>query len=97
MGFAGLWERWETQDGSECETCCILTTEANELIRPVNDRMPVIIQPDSYNLWLDSTTYDLHDLQDLFEPYPSDLMVAYPVPELVNNPRFDSASCIVHM
>jgi putative SOS response-associated peptidase YedK len=97
LGFAGLWEYRQAEDGSEVETCCILTTAANEIIKPVHDRMPVILQPDTYNLWLNCDLSDTNELRRLYQPYPSDQMVAYPVPELVNNPRFDSASCIVHM
>jgi putative SOS response-associated peptidase YedK len=97
MGFAGLWEKSKAEDGSELETCCILTTDANEIMEPIHDRMPFILQPENYAHWLNSNMHDPHELEQLYQPFPSDLMVAYPVPELVNNPRFDSASCIVHM
>lgn len=97
MSFAGLWEKWKAEDGSEINTCCILTTAANEIMKPIHDRMPVILQPDDYSLWLSRNVHDPDELQRLYKPYPSDQMVAYPVPELVNNPRFDSASCIVQV
>ena len=97
MGFAGLWEKWKAEDGSQVETCCILTTAANEIMKPIHDRMPVILQPDDYGLWLSRNVHDPDELQRLYKPYPADQMVAYPVPELVNNPRFDSASCIVQV
>jgi putative SOS response-associated peptidase YedK len=97
MGLAGLWERWKAEDGSELETCCILTTAANEIVKPIHDRMPVIIQPDNYNLWLNRNMHNPLELLHLYQPYPSDLMYAHPVPDLVNIPRFDSASCIVQM
>ena len=97
MGFAGLWEKWIAEDGSELETCCILTTGANEIMKPIHDRMPVILQPDNYNLWLNRNMHGPHELERLYQPFPADLMVAYSVPDLVNNPRFDSPSCIVQV
>jgi putative SOS response-associated peptidase YedK len=97
MGFAGLWERSTAPDGTEVETCCILSTTANEIIQPLHDRMPVILQPSDYNLWLNRNMHDHHELQRLYQPYSADLMIAYSVPDLVNNPRFDSPSCIVQV
>ncbi len=97
MGFAGLWERWKTEDGSDLETCCILTTDANEIMKPIHDRMPVILQSDSYNLWLNCNMHDPHELERLYKPFPPDQMVAFPVPDLVNNTRFDGPACIVQV
>ncbi len=97
VGFAGIWGSYRGEDGCDIETCAILTTEANELVLPINDRMPVILQPEQYNLWLDCTTTDTELTPELYTPCSADLMVAYPVPGLVNNLRFDSASCIIHM
>src|SRR6266702_1239184 len=94
MGFAGLWEKWIDHDGLEVETCCILTTVANEIMKPIHDRMPVILQPDNYNLWLNRNMHDPHELNRLYKPFPPDQMIAHQVPDLVNNPRFDSLSCI---
>src|SRR5207237_29999 len=53
FAFAGLWERWPAEDGRPVETCAILTTEANELIQPIHERMPVILRPEDYEVWLD--------------------------------------------
>lgn len=97
MGFAGLWEKWNAEDGTEHETCCVLTTAANEMMKTIHDRMPVILQPDDYELWLNRNMHNPHELQRLYNPFQSDLLTAYPVPELVNNTRFDSHACIVHM
>lgn len=97
MGFAGLWEKWTAEDGTELETCCILTTEANELMKHIHDRMPVILSPEEYSLWLNRDFHDVHELERLYQPYPPELMYAYPVPDLVNNTRFDSPACIVHV
>jgi len=97
MGFAGLWEKRKAEDGSDIETCCLLTTTANVTVKPIHDRMPVILSPDDFGFWLNSQIQDPRELQRLYRPYLSDLMVSHPVPELVNIPRFDSAACIVHM
>jgi putative SOS response-associated peptidase YedK len=97
MGIAGLWERWNSEDGTEVETCCLLTTAANELMKPIRERMPVILHPDDYGLWISRNMHEPQELQRLYQPYPSDLLIAYHVPDLVNNPRFDSAACIVQM
>jgi len=97
MGFAGIWECWKAEDGTEAETCCILTTSSNRLIQPIHKRMPVILSPDDFGFWLDKNVQHPIELQRLYQPSPSDLMVAHEVPDLVNNPRFDSPSCILQM
>jgi putative SOS response-associated peptidase YedK len=98
FGFAGLWERWTSPDGSEIESCTILTTDANELMAPVHNRMPVILAPDDYAAWLgtgvDDTPAALATLQHLFRPYPSEGMKLYPVSTYVNNPRNDREACV---
>ncbi len=97
MGFAGIWEKWTAENGSEMETCCILTTVANEVMKPIHDRMPVILSHNDYNLWLNRNMHDPYELVRLYEPYPSDHMTTLQVPTLVNNPRFDSPSCIIQV
>jgi putative SOS response-associated peptidase YedK len=97
MGFAGIWERWNSVDGTEVETCCILTTAAHETMKPIHDRMPVILHPDDYSLWLNRNMPEPLVFQRLHKPYPPELMAAHIVPDLVTNPRFDSAACIVQM
>lgn len=97
MGFAGLCMMNVTEEGTAIESCCILTTRANELIVPIHDRMPVILQPEDYELWLDGTVHDPQELERLYQEYPPELMFAHPVPNLVNTPRFDSPSCILQM
>jgi putative SOS response-associated peptidase YedK len=93
FGLAGLWERWDK--GTEpVESCTILTTEANELMLPIHDRMPVILPPEQYTLWLDPRCGDTGKLAKLLRPYPSEQMVAYKVSTLVNNPKNDAAKCI---
>jgi putative SOS response-associated peptidase YedK len=91
--FAGLWERWQGPDGS-VESCCILTTTANEVVRPVHDRMPVIVPRQHWAAWLDPQAQDAGELAPLLRPYPADAMRAYPVGLLVNNPRNDGPGCL---
>jgi len=94
MGLAGIWEAWKTPEGSTLETFTILTTSANPLITPIHDRMPVILHPDAYDLWLDKDVNNPEQLQSLYPPYPADLMTLYPVSTLVNSPRNDNPSSI---
>ena len=94
FGFAGLWEEWEGPDHTMIETCTLLTTESNDLLRPLHDRMPVILPPDSYHSWLDSAIQDLRLLAPLLIPYPSDQIEAYPVGGFVNSPSHDAPQCI---
>jgi putative SOS response-associated peptidase YedK len=94
MGFAGIWEVWKTPEGSFLETFAILTTSANPLIAPIHDRMPVILHPDTYGLWLDRDVSNPKQLQPLYPPYPTDLLTLHPVSTLVNSPRNDHPACI---
>ena len=89
MAVAGLWERWEGQESSPIESCTLLTTEANELIAPMHDRMPVIVAPGNFELWLNASGQDLAALQSLLTPYPPGEMFTRPVSLRVNNPSAD--------
>jgi putative SOS response-associated peptidase YedK len=93
FAFAGLWERWEGPDGP-VESCAILTTEANDLVRPVHDRMPVIVPQLHWAAWLDRDAQDAAALVPLLRPYPADAMRTYPVGQLVSNPRNDVPECL---
>jgi putative SOS response-associated peptidase YedK len=94
FGFAGLWERWESPDGSEIFSCTIITTKPNELVKPIHNRMPVILSEDAYDLWLDPAERAPKQLNHLLGPYPAERMEAYPVSRTVNNPANDSPECI---
>ncbi len=94
FAFAGLWEHWEGPDGAAIESCTLITTEPSDLVRPVHDRMPVILDPKDYELWLDPSVQTPDRLQPLLRPYPSEQMVAYPVSPWVNNPAHDDPECI---
>ncbi len=94
FAFAGLWEHWEDSSGEAIESCTILTTEPNDLMKPVHNRMPVILNPKDYELWLDPKVKKSELLQPLLHPYPFEEMMAYPVSTAVNKPSNDIAECI---
>jgi len=94
FAFAGLWEHWEGPGGQAIDSCALLTTEPNALMRPLHHRMPVILDPDAYALWLDPATQEGDRLQPLLRPYPPEAMTAYPVSPRVNNPLNDTPECI---
>ena len=90
FAFAGLWEHWKPAEGEPLETCTIITTEPNDLMTPIHNRMPVILAPTLYDQWLDPTFQQIDALKTLLRPYPSEELTAYPVSTLVNNPRNDA-------
>lgn len=94
FAFGGLWEHWENGNGDVIESCTIITTTANEVLSSIHDRMPVILPPKGYDLWLDPTIEKDKDLHTLLRPYAAEEMVSYPVSPSVNNPRHDSPDCI---
>jgi putative SOS response-associated peptidase YedK len=94
FAFAGLWEQWQPPEGEAIESCTILTTEPNELLRSIHNRMPVILSPASYDQWLDLTVQQAEPLKTLLRPYPSEELLAYPVSTLVSNPRHDAPDCL---
>jgi putative SOS response-associated peptidase YedK len=93
FAFAGLWERWRKGEQA-IESCSIIVTEPNAVLEPIHDRMPVILSPNAYGLWLDPDVEDGTRLQSLLRPYPADEMEAYPISTLVNNPRNDVEQCV---
>ena len=94
FGMAGIWEIWESGDGSYVESCTILTTDPNALMQTIHHRMPVIIPPEDYDLWLDPSLQDGRHVQHLLRPYESEAMQLYPVSKTVNNPRNETPACI---
>lgn len=91
--FAGLWDCWRSPDGAELRSFTIITTAANELLRPVHDRMPVILQERDFDLWLNPTEKRKESLQPLMRSFGSEEMVYYSVSTLVNSPRNDDPKC----
>lgn len=94
MDFGWVWEQWRGPDNTLVETCVVLITSANKLMEPIHDRMPVILHPQEFPLWLDREVSDPDTLKQLFKPYPSDVMQSYPVSPIVNNSRNDLPECI---
>jgi putative SOS response-associated peptidase YedK len=93
FALAGLWESWQGTDGSELESCTIVTTTPNELMTPIHNRMPVIVAPEDYDTWLDSEPEPSLGLH-LIRPYPSDLMQVTAVSTYVNSPRNEGPQCV---
>jgi putative SOS response-associated peptidase YedK len=94
FGFAGLWEHWRSPKGEEVLSCTIITTEANELLKAVHERMPVILTRDAEAAWLDPKTQEPEKLLPLLKQYPLEEMEFYPVSREVNSPAVDKASNI---
>lgn len=93
FGLAGLWEIWYSADGSEIQSCTILTTTPNDFMASIHNRMPVIIEPQDYSMWLDPGD-NPEDVHHLMRPYDPQKMDAYPVSTTVNNPRNDTPDII---
>lgn len=93
FGMAGLWERWE-KDGSVIESCTLLTTEPNDLLAEIHNRMPVILEPQDYAEWLDQSVQKADALLHLMRPFSDTDMQVVPVSTLVNNPRNEESACI---
>lgn len=94
FAFAGLWDRWQDPERGPIDTFTILTTDANELIRPLHDRMPVILDPRDFDLWLDPAFENRESLQPLLAPFDPGQMETFPVSRAVNSPANDVADCI---
>jgi len=91
FAFAGLWDHWQSDEGSEIESFTIITTEANELLSRLHPRMPVIIEPADYDQWLAG---EAADLAALLRPYPADAMMLHPVSTFVNDARHEGPRCL---
>ena len=94
FALAGLWEHWQ-RGSTQLESCTIITTDANELLRPIHHRMPVILPREHFDAWLDPLLEDRQRLATLLRPYPAPSMVAYPVGSAVNSTRNDGPQCIL--
>ncbi|HEY7535528.1 MAG TPA: SOS response-associated peptidase, partial [Thermodesulfobacteriota bacterium] len=92
FAFAGLWDVCKNPEGEVLLTFTIITTEANNLIRPIHERMPVILSDEDEDLWLDQDIDDLDKLLSLLVPFPGDQMKAYKVSTVVNSPANDTPS-----
>jgi putative SOS response-associated peptidase YedK len=95
FGFAGLWERWKNSTGNWVKTCAILTTTPNAVTAAVHDRMPVILDPGSYDLWLDPGFNDVAAASEMLKPYDAAAMRCYAVSARINHVANDDAECAV--
>jgi len=93
FAFAGLWDRWKDAGGNTVETCSILTTTPNAVASAVHDRMPVILDPDTYDLWLDPGMKDVVAASELLKPFDARLMRCYPVSARINHVANDDELC----
>jgi putative SOS response-associated peptidase YedK len=94
FAMAGLWESWKSPEGKSIYSCSVITTQPNELVQDIHDRMPVILKPEDENIWLDPSITDTSKLQPLLKPLEHSLMEAYEVSSLVNSPKNNSIQLI---
>ncbi|HTK09384.1 MAG TPA: SOS response-associated peptidase [Ktedonobacteraceae bacterium] len=94
FAFAGLWDTWRSPDGEQIRTCTIITTQPNDLVSPVHDRMPAILPLEAREHWLDPALRDQHLLLSFLKAYPTEEMEVRPVSRKVNSTRYDSAELI---
>ena len=93
FGFAGIWDRWKDPTGNSLETFSILTTTPNSVTSPMHDRMPVVLDPDSYDLWLDPGMRDVAAASEMLKPYDARLMRCYPISTRINHVANDDEEC----
>jgi putative SOS response-associated peptidase YedK len=93
FAFAGLWDRWRDPQGDVIESCSIITTAPNSLLADIHDRMPAILRPDEYDLWLDPAFRDTASVSEMLRPFDAALMRRYLVSTRVNNVQNDDADC----
>jgi putative SOS response-associated peptidase YedK len=93
FAFAGIWDRWKNPSGQFIKSCSILTTTPNALTSTIHDRMPVILDPDCYDLWLDPGMNHANVISDLMKPYDATLMRCYPISPRINHVVNDDAEC----
>lgn len=93
LAFAGLWDCWRAPGRGVVESCTILTTTPNSLLADVHDRMPVILNPQHYDLWLDPGFNDVTELAGMLKPFDAGLMKRYPVSTPVNSVANDGPQC----
>jgi putative SOS response-associated peptidase YedK len=94
FSFAGLYDNWEDNAGNELKTFTIITTDANNTLKPIHNRMPVILEKEFEEKWLDIKTQDFDSLSEMLRPYPDNKMIAYAVSSEVNNPKNDNPELI---
>jgi putative SOS response-associated peptidase YedK len=94
FAFAGLWEQWNTEQET-IFSCSIITTAANDVIKPIHHRMPVILKTDDYQSWLDPENQDPKNLSTLLVPFTAEEMTVFPVSKQINSPRNEGPDCMI--
>ena len=94
FAFAGLWDVWRKPDGGKVESFTIITTEPNELIEPIHNRMPVILRPEDEDQWLDASRTPFAKARSLLKSLPAELMDTHDVSPIVNSAKYDGPACI---
>jgi putative SOS response-associated peptidase YedK len=95
MGLAGLYNNWTSPEGEEICTSTVIVTDANEILAPIHERMPVIIPEEKFGLWLDPEVHDKELLLPLLKPYDSEELEMYPVTAKVNSAKYDNPENIM--
>jgi hypothetical protein len=93
FAFAGIWEKWKDPAGTTLETCAILTTTPNAATSAIHDRMPVILDPESHDLWLDPRMKDAETAAEMLKPYDANAMSCYPISTRINQVSNDDEEC----
>jgi|SRR5215207_8771549 len=93
FAFAGIWDQWRW-DGQSITSCAVITTKANEVLAPIHDRMPVILEPELYDLWLNDDSRS-PDLKNLLTPFPASEMTSHAVSYDVNHVKSDNENLVV--
>jgi putative SOS response-associated peptidase YedK len=93
FAFAGIWDRGKDPSGNWVKTCSILTTTPNAVTSVVHDRMPVILDPDVYDVWLDPGVRDVCVVSEVLKPYDARLMRCFPISTRINSVANDDADC----
>jgi putative SOS response-associated peptidase YedK len=94
FALACLWREMETEQKSILPSAAIITTSPNDLMKPIHNRMPVILENDALDLWLDPSNKDVPRLRKLLAPYPDKHLTAFPISTAVNNARYDGEDII---
>ncbi len=94
MAFAGLWESWKSPSGEIIDSATIITTNANQIMLPIHQRMPVILPQSAYDVWLDNQVFNQQKLTSLLKPYDDSKMIAHPVSQEVNSVRNESPELV---
>jgi putative SOS response-associated peptidase YedK len=94
FGLAGLWDVWRRPDGGKVESFTIITTEPNDLIEPIHNRMPVILRREDEEQWLDASRTTFAKARSLLKPLTAELMNAHDVSPIVNSAKYDGPECI---